>query len=224
MRTLTKEEWKKKKKRRKYFKVAAILGLMLSILVLFIILIKMVLSVIHPSESESEVIQLGNDVEVQQMLLTPSKYTRPQTELEKVEGIVIHYVGNSGTTAKENRDYFESLKDSKEKAESFHFIVGLDGEVIQCIPMNEVAYASKDRNMDSISIEFCHEDTEGKPNDVTYESLVELTTYICKKYDLKADDIIRHYDVSGIECPKYYVTDEAAWKQFISDVEAKLSE
>ena len=44
-------------------------------------------------------------------LLTPNKYSRPQTPLEKVNGIVVHYVANPCSTALENRNYFEGLKD-----------------------------------------------------------------------------------------------------------------
>ena len=32
------------------------------------------------------------------------------------------------------------------------------------------------------------------------------------------DDVIRHYDVTGKNCPKYYVEHEDAWKQFKVDV------
>ena len=30
--------------------------------------------------------------------------------------------------------------------------------------------------------------------------------------------VIRHYDVTGKACPKYYVENEAAWEQFKSDL------
>ena len=46
---------------------------------------------------------------VQADLLTVNPWSRPGTPLEKIDGIVIHYVGNPGTTAKANRNYFESL-------------------------------------------------------------------------------------------------------------------
>ena len=31
-------------------------------------------------------------------------------------------------------------------------------------------------------------------------------------------DVIRHYDVSGKVCPKYFVEDPEAWEQFLEDV------
>jgi N-acetylmuramoyl-L-alanine amidase len=51
-------------------------------------------------------------MDIQQMLLTPNKYSRPQNKLTDVKGIVIHYVGNAGSKAVANRNYFESLKDT----------------------------------------------------------------------------------------------------------------
>ena len=94
-------------------------------------------------------------------LLTPNPYSRPQYALEEVHDIVIHYVGNPGTTAQENRDYFESLKDGSRSASS-HFVIGLDGEIIQCVSCSEWSYASNSRNFDTISIECCHPDASGK--------------------------------------------------------------
>ncbi len=46
-------------------------------------------------------------------LLDINDYSRPGLTLEKVNGIVIHYTANPGTTAKQNRNYFNGLKDSK---------------------------------------------------------------------------------------------------------------
>ena len=37
-------------------------------------------------------------------LLTPNSWSRPQTRMKKVDGIVIHYTANPGSTAMQNRD------------------------------------------------------------------------------------------------------------------------
>ena len=52
--------------------------------------------------------------------------------------------------------------------------------------------------------------------------MVKLTAFLCDKYDLTADDVIRHYDVTGKNCPKYFVENEAAWQIFKEDVDAAL--
>lgn len=151
--------------------------------------------------------------------LTPNPNSRPQDPLMKLNGVVVHYVGNPGTSAKANRDYFEGLGTTGETQASSHFVIGLDGEIIQCIPLNEIAYCSNNRNDDTISIECCHPDENGRFNDATYQSLVKLTKWLCDTYNLNTQtDVIRHYDVTGKICPKYYVDHEDAWYQFIADL------
>ena len=55
-------------------------------------------------------------------LLTPNSWSRPQTRLKKVNGIVIHYTANPGSTAMQNRDYFENLPETQEAQASSHFV------------------------------------------------------------------------------------------------------
>ena len=140
------------------------------------------------------------------MLLTPNKYSRPQIPLTDVKKIAVHYVGNPKSTAKNNRDYFENLKNNHARYVSAHFIIGLDGEIIQCIPLNEWSYCTNQANGYSISIECCHPDAAGKFNKATEESLIALCAYLCGKFGLSEKDIIRHYDVTGKACPLWYVT------------------
>lgn len=160
--------------------------------------------------------------ELDVQLLTVNPYSRPGTKTGKINGIVIHYTANPGSTARQNRDYFEGLKDSHETKASSHFVVGLDGEIVQCIPTWEVAYASNDRNSDTVSIETCHPKKDGKYTKETYRSMVKLTAWLCKKFDLNENDVIRHYDVTGKICPKYFVENEEAWKKFLEDVKQSI--
>ena len=145
---------------------------------------------------------------------------RTGKKLTGVSNIIIHYVGNPGTTAKNNRDYFNSDQSDV----SSHFVVGLDGEIIQCIPLNEKSAASNWRNSDSISIEVCHPDETGKFNDITYNSVIKLTAWLCNEFELESDDVIRHYDVTEKLCPLYYVENPEEWKQLIKDVDQKMEE
>ncbi|MGM9537647.1 MAG: N-acetylmuramoyl-L-alanine amidase family protein [Candidatus Onthomonas sp.] len=153
-------------------------------------------------------------------LIPVNQYSRPGTALNQVGGIVVHYVGNPGTTARNNRDYFASLAESGERSASSHFVIGLEGEVIQCVPLDEIAYCSNDRNWDTISIECCHPDEEGRFTQETYDSLVRLVAYLADYYGLDRDQIIRHYDVTGKLCPIYYVEHEDAWEAFRDAVES----
>ena len=156
-------------------------------------------------------------------LLTVNPYSRPGTSTQKITGIVVHYTANPGATAMENRNYFENLKDTHETKASSNFVVGIEGEIVQCVPTWEVAYASNSRNIDTVSIECCHPDETGKFTDATYRSVVNLCAWLCMKFDLGADDVIRHYDVTGKECPKYFVDHEDAWENFRQDVKETLA-
>ena len=162
--------------------------------------------------------------EIEKKFLTPNKYSRPEIALEEVKGIVVHYTGNPGSTAIGNRNYFENLRIKKTTYASSHFVVGLDGEIIQCLPLDEISYASNERNVDTIAIETCHPDETGKFNEKTYQSLVHLTGWLCSRYQLTSEDVIRHYDITGKMCPLYFVEHEDAWQQFKLDVEIKIQE
>ena len=155
-----------------------------------------------------------------------NRYSRPGHELTEISGVVLHYVGNPGTTAEANRNYFASLASGKERTfASAHFIVGLEGEVIQCIPLTEIAYASMERNDDTVAIEVCHPDASGAFSDVSYTRTVELTAWLCRTFNLEPEtDVIRHYDVTGKRCPLYYVEHPKAWEHLLSDVSARLAE
>lgn len=225
----TKRKKKKRKKKsdlkltwsvkldKKSFFIGLAAGVLLTLLVITL------LSYRSAKEEENSGLNLdASEPEISVQLLDVNEYSRPGTELDPVTGIVIHYTANPGSAAQQNRDYFNSLQDGHDTSVSSHFIVGLDGEIVQCVPTWEVAYASNERNHDTISIECCHPDASGKFNHETYISMVRLTAYLCQKFDLDADAVIRHYDVTGKNCPKYFVENEDAWILFKADVKAAL--
>lgn len=157
-------------------------------------------------------------------LLTINEYSRPAYTLPEVKNIFVHYTANAGTSAAQNKSYFENLKDTHETSASAHFIIGYEGETIQCIPLKEVGYAVKQRNYDSVSIECCYVDENGKFTEATYNKLVEMLAWLVTKYELRPVDILRHYDEGGKLCPKYYVEHEEEWDRLISDVAAYIEE
>lgn len=203
--------------------------LIISGVALFILIICGILSLVRKGElrqTENRT-KILPKITLDVRLLKENEYSRPGIALKKVNGIVVHYTANPGSNADENRNYFNNLpKLNKGKKNpvyaSSHFVIGLEGQIIQCIPTSEMAYASNDRNSDTISIECCHPDKTGKFNNITYKALVELLSYLCIKYDLDEGDIIRHYDVTGKKCPLYFVKHEDEWEQLKKDVGWKL--
>lgn len=157
--------------------------------------------------------------DIMEDFLTVNEYSRPGEELNKVNNVFVHYTANPRTSAAQNRSYFENLGITGETSASAHFIIGYDGEIIQCIPLDEIAYAVKERNYDSVSIECCYLDADGKFTDATYQSLIQLSAWLLKEYKLAPEDMRRHYDEGGKKCPLYFVEHEDAWEQFIADLE-----
>ena len=180
------------------------------------------------TETETTIAPIAEKIEVN--LIRTNKYSRPGTKLDSVNYIIVHYVANPGTSAMANRNYFESLATTHKTSASSHFVIGLDGEIIQCIPLDEVSYNAgvPAYNTTSISIECCHPDATGQFNDATYESLVELVSFLCNQYGLTTENVIRHYDVTGKDCPRYWAGKEgteqyARWKSFLDDVEKSVN-
>ena len=146
---------------------------------------------------------------IEDRLLVINPYSRSGEKQGKIQKIIVHWVGNANTSAIANRNYFNNLATTHKTSASSHYIIGLEGEIIRCIPDNEVAFHSGSYSMNrkSIGIEDCHPDWGGKFNDKTYNSLVELCAELCKKYNLGVNDIWRHYDVTRkrlptLLCPK----------------------
>lgn len=166
---------------------------------------------------------------IQEMFLTPNKYSRPQIPLKEVKKIAVHYVGNPNTSALANRNYFENCKEGGRYVSS-HYIVGLKGEVIQCIPTDEWSYCTNQANGYSISIETCHPRSDGVFNDSTYISLCELCAMLLKKFNLTTNDLIRHYDITQKTCPLHWTPTKyqseavatARWNRFKQDVQTVM--
>ncbi len=138
------------------------------------------------------------------------------------KGVVVHWVANPGSTALNNRKYFENGAGGNYT--SAHYIIGLDGEILELIPPTECAQhagksygeqwneMAKYNNSKLIGIECCHPDTSGKFSDKTTKSLTELVRYLCERFMLDSDkDVYRHYDVCGKNCPAFYVQNPAEW-------------
>ena len=156
-------------------------------------------------------------------------HNRPYTKRTVTDAIAMHWVANPGTSAMANRNYFQNTTTEV----SSNFIIGLVGEIVRCIPEDEVSWCTNQANSHTVSIECCHPDWTGEFNDATYKSMVELAAYLCKKYGLNPlnGGVIRHFDVTGKDCPKWFVpashggtdtNDCKHWHQFIRDVSAKV--
>lgn len=141
--------------------------------------------------------------------------------------IVIHYTGALGS-AKQSCQYFAG----GDRQASAHFFVDYNGDVYQSVEEKNIAWHCgatsykhpKCRNANSIGIELCCK-TKGSTSiadanwyfeDATVTSAIALTKELMVKYNIPADHVIRHYDVTGKTCPAPYVfnTGRHSWNQF----------
>lgn len=167
-------------------------------------------------------------MEILDQLLTKNPFSRTGKIRTETLAVVLHWTGNPKSTAKGNRDFFEGRKAGKDGYGSAQLIVGLEGEIIRCIPDDEVAYAVGSSQVDpksnkiytdyargkfgkyclspnttspnncTISIEMCHPDSTGKFKETTLASTAWLVSELLKKYKLTINDITTHSAIVGI--------------------------
>ncbi|MDR0638065.1 MAG: peptidoglycan recognition protein family protein [Spirochaetaceae bacterium] len=161
---------------------------------------------------------------IQRQLLTRNMFSRPGKKREAVKGIVIHWVGNAGSGAAANRNYFESLKNQKPENKgarfaSAHFIAGLEGEIIQRVPLDEMAChaGAKTYKPEAITafghypnncttgIELCHPDESGTFTRLTLDAAAELCAPLCSQLGISRKDIWTRHQITGKICPKGFV-------------------
>ncbi len=141
--------------------------------------------------------------------------------------IVIHDTGNykNGAGAINHFKYFNGGN----RGASAHYFVD-DKTILQVVEDDDVSWHSgvkyskepprkEVNNRNSIGIEMCvNYDSDYNK---AFENTVELTKYLMEKYNIKEEDVVRHYDATSKNCPmSMNENDWAKWKEF----KAKLVE
>ena len=167
--------------------------------------------------------------------INPSKWANPQAKIGELKAIVIHWTAAPKAPAINIRNYFNTRTGSYGSA---HFIISQDGEVMQVLDENFIgyhcggshytetakeifgAYACSKKsspNYYSYGIELCHDDWTGEFSEATLKSCVELVRYLREEYAIK--HVIRHHDVTGKDCPKYFVNNPQKWEEFKKSID-----
>lgn len=146
-------------------------------------------------------------------------YAKGRTQ--DVEYLVIHYVGAEGS-ALDNVKYFSKAATKS----SAHYFVDFapKAEVYQSVDEKDTAWAvgAKSyvhphcRNSNSISIELCtHKDGDIWSFDPeTVEAAIKLSRKIVSDYGIPPENLLRHYDVTGKNCPEPFVRVTPEWEAF----------
>lgn len=135
--------------------------------------------------------------------------------------LVVHYTAVPGDTAENNGRYFARADTGKTSA---HYFVD-EHQIVRSVPEECVAYHCGGsiyyhpdcRNGNSIGVEIC---TKGGPGNYFFEpAALEnakwLLRQLMEKYDIPADHVVRHWDVTHKVCPAPFVgAGAAAWEEF----------
>lgn len=179
-------------------------------------------------------------IQINRQLLT-NPLTRPALrakngsayQLKAVRAIVAHWTANTnkGAHAMANRNYFNNGSPGPGgtfRSASAHYCVD-STQIVQCLPDNEVGfhvggvkyrpdgirlmsgYKNVTPNYFTIGFEMCvNADGDWLK---TYAYSIELAAYLLKRHGLSTDNLLRHYDITGKDCPKMLL-EEVQWQSF----------
>lgn len=162
--------------------------------------------------------------------------TRPKSAIKY---LVYHYTANDGDSDTGNAHYFQN---QLAKPSSAHYFVD-DDSITQSVDDLQVAYAVGGNkyadtyltgggklygvvtNYNSLSIEMCDSQKDGQvmASEATMQRAAELGQALMEKYNIPIERVVRHFDVNGKYCPKYFM-DNSAWELFKGRLTAQKEE
>ena len=160
--------------------------------------------------------------------LTPYNFTS-KNDKNRIKYIVVHYFGGL-STAENLLEYWHR----QYVGASAHYIVGHDGKIYQSVEDGDIAwhcgaqkYVHPDcRNSNSIGIEMAvrkrdtstllASDPDWYFEPATEQAAQELVREKMQEYGIPAENVLRHYDVTGKICPNPYVLEADAWTAFLA--------
>ena len=162
------------------------------------------------------------------MNITKGKLPNPKNyksgRSQYIKYIVIHYTANKGDTAANNVKYFAN----NEVSASAHYFVD-EKHIYSSVPVGDAAwhcgggrqsnsggsFYKKCTNQNSIGIEMCLLDKSGLVKTATIQNAAELTKYLMETYNIPPENVIRHWDVTGKNCPAFMTGDNnELWEYF----------
>jgi N-acetylmuramoyl-L-alanine amidase len=149
-------------------------------------------------------------------LLIDKNYTKDKKITPKY--IVIHYTANPGASAYNHYVYFNR----EYVGASAHYFVDTK-EIVQILENNWYGWHCgaktykhpECRNSNSIGIEMCIE-KDWTLTEIVVDKTIELTKMLMKKYNIPVSNILRHYDVTGKNCPAPFVQNPERWQNFLA--------
>jgi N-acetylmuramoyl-L-alanine amidase len=177
--------------------------------------------------------------------------SRPAYKLLRLQAVVVHYTANPGADADDHFRYFDETIVGTERYAGAQIFVDRH-KSLEIIPLDEGTFGANDggnaalrlptlrardsryptrtgdgnANLLTIHIEMCLE-----PNGELHPDTIERTRLVIKMLQDKfpqlkdtKNRIIRHYDVTGKNCPKPFVEDEQKWNAFLYSIDQPIRE
>ncbi|KIL46142.1 peptidoglycan recognition protein family protein [Jeotgalibacillus campisalis] len=175
-----------------------------------------------------------------------NKYSRPGDKLLKVQAGVIHYTANKYANAEDHQVYFDGDDGGAYRYAGAHIFIDKH-EAVEIIPLDEVAYHANERkagpllpslkastsfypggnaNLLTIGLEMCIEE-----DGTFHPDTIARTQLVCKRLQKQfpalrdtKNRFVRHYDITGKNCPAPYVASPSAWNAFLAGIDAPVIE
>lgn len=180
-----------------------------------------------------------------------NEFSRPAYDLLKIQAIVIHWTANSGADADAHFNYFDKTIIQLKRYAGAHIFVDKD-KTLELIPLNEGAFGANDggnaslklptlrasdkryptrtgdgnANLLTIHVEMCVE-KDGSIHPDTVERTRLVVKMLQDKFPQLKDTknrVVRHFDITGKNCPKPFVEDEKKWNAFLESIDQPIEE
>ena len=137
-------------------------------------------------------------------------------------GICVHNTANSATAREEKHN----MEENDPTELSFHIVVD-EKEALQMIPFDRNAWHAGDGlngegNRKYISIEICYSSIGGDLFAKAEANAAIIIAQLMRKFNFTIDNIKRHYDFSGKDCP--HLTMLLGWDRFLNMIKKDLDE
>lgn len=152
-----------------------------------------------------------------------------------IKYIVVHYTAGNGDTAMNNAQYFHNNSGLQASA---HYFVD-EHSVVQSVRDTDGAWHCGGplesphhplhnicMNRNSLGVEMCSDKVNGKYviTAQTVDRTVVLVRWLMDKYGIDVNHVVRHYDVTGKDCPEPWVRNPKLWEKFKTMLTEKETE
>ncbi|ALY08085.1 putative N-acetylmuramoyl-L-alanine amidase [Bacillus phage vB_BhaS-171] len=179
-----------------------------------------------------------------------NEFSRPGYKLLRLQAVVLHYTANPGAGADDHFRYFDQSIISSKRYAGCHIVIDRH-KAIELVPLDEGTFGANDggtvalklptlrardaryptstgdgnANLLTVHIEMCQE-----PNGQIHEDTIKRTALVLQQIQSKypqlkdtRNRIVRHFDVTGKNCPKPMVDDPKEFTRLLDMVDGKIS-